>query len=78
MKRIYSDFNDIAADGTLALTCKGSVDSIAALTEELSVGEQVVLSDGEMEVVARVFRLSHGSWEARSNWKFTDVLPFRE
>jgi hypothetical protein len=40
-------------------------------------GEQVVLSDGEMEVVARVLRLSHGSWEARSNWKFTDVLPFR-
>jgi hypothetical protein len=77
MKRIYADFNDIAEDGALRLTCKGSVDSIAALGEELSSGQEVVLSDNEMEVIARVFRLDGGSWEARSDWRFVDLVPFR-
>jgi hypothetical protein len=77
MKRIYADFNDVAADGTLPLTCRGSVDSITALAEELRSGEEVVLSDNEMEVVARVFRRDDGSWEARSDWRFVDVVPSR-
>lgn len=75
MKRLYADFNDIAANGTLPLTCNGSVESIAALDLELRSGEEVVLSDDEMEVVARVFRLDDGSWEARSDWRFVDVTP---
>lgn len=77
MKRLYADFNDIAANGTLSLTCRGSVDSIAALDQELGDGEEVVLSDDEMEVVARVYRLDDGSWEARSDWRFVDVMPSR-
>lgn len=77
MKRLYADFNDIAASGTLPLTCKGSIDSLGALDPELSSGEEVVLSDDEMEVVARVFRLDDGSWEARSDWRFVDVPPSR-
>jgi len=77
MKRLYADFNDIAANGTLPLTCKGSVDSLAALHSELSSGEEVVLSDDEMEVVARVFRRDDGTWEARSDWRFVDVMPSR-
>lgn len=77
MKRIYADFNDIAANATLPLTCKGSVDSIAAQDRELASGEAVVLSDGAMEVIARVFRLDDGSWEARSDWRFVDAVPSR-
>jgi hypothetical protein len=48
---------------------------IAALERELRSGEEVVLSDGELEVVARVFRLEDGSWGARSDWKFVDATP---
>jgi len=77
MKRLYADFNNFAANGTLPLTCNGSVDSIAAPNRELCSGEEVVLSDDEMEVVARVFRLDDGSWEARSDWRFVDVVPSR-
>ena len=77
MIRLYADFNDIAANGTLPLTCKGSRDSIAAQDRELRSGEEVVLSDDELEVVARVFRLDDGSWEARSDWRFVDVTPSR-
>jgi hypothetical protein len=77
MKRIYADFNDIGAGGTLPLTCKGSVDNIAALTGELRSGDEVVLSDHELEVIARVFRLDDGSWEARSDWRFVDAVPSR-
>ncbi len=77
MKRLYADFNNFAADDTLPLTCKGSVDSIAALDRELRSGEEVVLSDDDVEVVARVFQLDDGSWEARGAWKYVDVTPSR-
>ena len=77
MKRLYADFNDIGATGILPLTCKGSVDSLAALDSDLCSGEEVVLSDNEVEVVARVFLLAAGSWEARSDWRFVDVMPSR-
>lgn len=73
MKRIYADFNDIGANGVLPLTCRGSVDSIAAQMEELRDGEEVALSDDEVEVVDRVYRRTDGSWEARSNWSFVDA-----
>jgi hypothetical protein len=77
MIRLYADFNDIAENGILPLTCKGSIDSIAGLDRELRSGEEVVLSDDEIEVVARVFRLDDGTWEARSDWRFVDVTPSR-
>jgi hypothetical protein len=73
MKRLYADFNNVAADGALPLTCRGSVDCIAALESSLEPGEEVVLSDGELEVVARVVQLDDGSWEARSAWRFVGV-----
>ena len=74
MKRIYADFNDFDADGNLPLICRGSLDSIAAQGEELRRDEEVVLSDGELEVVARVFQLDDGSWEARAeDWVFVDI-----
>ncbi|MBX7082483.1 MAG: hypothetical protein K1X88_24980 [Nannocystaceae bacterium] len=75
MKRLYADFNDIAENGTLPLTCKGSIDSIAATDGQLHSGEDVMLSDGQREVVARVFKLDDGSWQARSDWSFIDVSP---
>lgn len=73
MKRLYADFNDIAADGTLPLTSRGSIESIAVLGEALYEGEEVSLSDTEVEVTARVFRRTDGSWEARSDWRFVDT-----
>jgi hypothetical protein len=70
MKEVYADFNDIAADGTLPLTCAGSVASIANLKEPLQEGEVVWLTDGGLRVSACVARRSDGSWEAHSDWKF--------
>lgn len=77
LKRLYADFNDFAVDGSLPFTCKGSIDSIAELDDDLSNGEQIVLSDGEMEVIARLVRRDDGSWEARSDWRFAEVVPCR-
>ena len=70
MKEVYADFNDFAEDGTLPLICAGSVDSIEKLKEPLTDGEEVILTDGELRVVARIFRLRDGSWEGRSDWEF--------
>lgn len=73
MKRIYADFNDIDEMGVLSLTCQGSLDSIAQLSEMLQEGEEVCLSDSELEVIGRVFRRHDGSWEARSTWAFVSI-----
>jgi hypothetical protein len=70
MKEIYADFNDIADDGSLPLTCEGSVANIAALAGGLQEGEEVWLTDGELWVIAHVFRSQNGSWEGRSSWRF--------
>jgi hypothetical protein len=70
MKEIYADFNDIASDATLPLTCQGSVTSIASLTEPLQDGEEVWLTDGELRTMGRVFQCKDGSWEGRSDWNF--------
>jgi hypothetical protein len=75
MKRIYADFNDFASDQTLPLVCVGSVDSIATLSEPLEEGEEVLLSDGELELVARVYRCKAGGWEARGVWEFSAAKP---
>ncbi len=69
VKTIYADFNDFDADGILPLICRGSRDSIAA-HPGLCSGEEVVLSDGDMSVVATVTRKADGTWEANSDWKF--------
>ena len=70
MKQIYADFNDVDASGVLPLACRGSMASIAGLREPLKDGENVLLSDGELTVGARVFQRADNSWEARSDWKF--------
>ena len=70
MKEVYADFNDIAADGTLVLTCAGSVASIASLQGSLENGEEVWFTDGELRVKGRVFRRQDGAWEGRSDWNF--------
>jgi hypothetical protein len=75
MKLIYADFNDIAADGSLPLTCNGSIDSIATLREPLRDGEKVYLTDDELRTEAHVFLRADGSWEARSDWRFEPVAP---
>lgn len=76
MIRLYVDFNSIAEDSTLPLTSSPIIDQIAALGRELQIGEEVMLTDDELEVVARVFRYIDGSWEARSDtWNFVDVTP---
>jgi hypothetical protein len=68
MIEIYAEFNDIAADGSLPLTCNGSVESIDAIGPALTHGEEVWLSDGELRVRGRVFRRDDGCWEARAKW----------
>jgi hypothetical protein len=73
MREIYADFNDFAADGSLPLTCQGSVTSIAGLSEPLRDGEEVWLSDGEIRAKGQVFRCPNGSWEGRSAWEFVPV-----
>jgi len=70
MKEIYADFNDFLADGSLPLTCIGSKESIASLETTLVNGEEVLLYDGELTVIARVYRLANGTWEGRGDWKF--------
>ena len=68
-RRLYADFNNVAADGGLPMTCAGSKESIAALAPPLQDGEDVWLTDGEIGTRARVF-WRQGQWEARSDWKF--------
>ncbi len=70
MKEIYADFNDVAADGTLPLTCAGSVASIAKLKEAPMDGEEVWFTDGELRIKGRVYRRKDGTWEGRSDWSF--------
>lgn len=73
MKEIYADFNDIYSDGTLPLTCAGSVESIESFGDTLVNGEEVWLSDGELRVKGRVFRSSVRCWVAQSDWSFETI-----
>ena len=78
---LYADFNDFDLEGDLPLTCAGSVRSIAALDEPLAEGETIILSDGEMRTVARVRRVSDGTWLAYGDWVFVkegqdDAAPY--
>ncbi len=74
MRELYADFNDFAANGTLPLTCSGSIESIRRLAEPLQEGEEVWLTDGEIRTRAWVHQYSDGSWEARSSWDFQPNL----
>lgn len=70
MREIYADFNDIATDRILPLSCSGSRSSITSMSEELRNGERVRLTDGELAVFATVYLRADGSWEAHSDWHF--------
>jgi hypothetical protein len=73
MKTLYADFNNFDANGGLPLTCVGSIQSIRALREPLSEGEQVVLSDGDVMVTAEVHLRPNGTWIARCVSSFADA-----
>lgn len=73
MRQLYADFNDIGQDGILSLTCMGSMQSILELQPPLQDGERVLLSDGELEVIAEVRARREGVWEARSTWDFISI-----
>jgi hypothetical protein len=75
MKTIYADFNDLAADGALPLSCSGSRQSIANLGVGVSPGDRVWLTDGELWVEARLFLCGDGVWEARGEWKYRTEKP---
>jgi hypothetical protein len=64
MKVVYADFNNFDQHGTLPLTCVGSRASIRALATPLIDGEQVVLSDGELMITAKVRKRANGTWIA--------------
>lgn len=70
MREIYADFNDIAEDSTLPLTCEGSRASLVALSPPPSPGEEVWLSDGELRARAHLSLGADGVWEAHSKWEF--------
>ena len=75
MKTMYADFNDFDGRGTLPLTCAGSVTSIETLGESLRDSEQVWLTDAEIRVMVRVYRLEDGFWEARADkWEFSHAV----
>ena len=72
-REIYADFNDIAEDSSLPLTCEGSRASIAALSPPPSVGEEVWLSDGELRACALLALREDCFWEAHSKWEFVSA-----
>jgi hypothetical protein len=65
MKIVYADFNNFDEHDTLPLTCTGSIASIRALAHPLADGEQVILSDGELMIVANVQKCADGTWIAQ-------------
>jgi hypothetical protein len=75
MRIIYADFNDIDASGVLPLTARGSQDSIRELSDALHDGEMVLLTDGELWVVAVVHRADGGFFQATSDWRFQTEQP---
>jgi hypothetical protein len=75
MKEIYADFNNIAENGCLYLTCFGSIESIRNLDTPLENGEEICLSDGEVYVHARVYKCADDAWEARSSWAWEYKSP---
>jgi len=75
VKTLYADFNDIDSDGNLPLTSTGSRRSVAELADALVDGEQVLLTDGDLWVYARVFVADDGMIEARGDWRFLRERP---
>jgi hypothetical protein len=70
MIEIYADFNDVAADETLPLTCLGSVQSLDLVANRIYEGIVVILTDGELRAEASLSKATNGSWYAKSDWVF--------
>ena len=75
MKQVYADFSDISVDGSLPLTCAGSIASIAEVEEALRDREEVCFTDGERFAVGRVLRRADGTWEGHSTWQLVHLPP---
>ena len=75
VKELLVDFNSIDAHDAIWLVSVPTLESIAGSGGELTEGERVYLTDGELRVAARVHRLADGSWEARSEWAFEEIDP---
>jgi hypothetical protein len=70
VKLLCADSNDFDDNGSLPLTCAASARSISEFGEPLEDGQEVMLSDGECWVVARVHRREDRTWDARGEWRF--------
>ena len=73
MKVVYADFNNFDQYGTMPLTCVGSRASIRALAEPLTDGEQLILSDGELMIVAKVQQRADSTWIAECAGDFSEA-----
>ncbi len=73
MRVVYADFNNFDEHGTLPLTCAGSQASIRRLGAPLVDGEPVILSDGELMIVANVQQRPTGTWIAHCTGDFSDA-----
>lgn len=73
MKVVYADFNNFDEHGAMPLTCVGSRASIQRLAVPLSEGEEVILSDGELMILANVHQRPNGTWLAHCIGDFSDA-----
>jgi hypothetical protein len=73
VKVVYADFNNFGQHGAMPLTCVGSRASIQRLTVPLIEGEQVILTDGELMILANVQQRSNGTWLAHCTGDFSDA-----
>jgi hypothetical protein len=75
VKQLYADFDDVAEDGALRLSCAGTVASIAELGQELREREEVCFTDGNRFAVGRVHRRGDGTWEGRATSELVHLPP---
>lgn len=70
LPRIYADFNNVDENGRLRLNVQGALDDIARLAVPLLAGDQVTLSDGELEVEGSIEPSGTvpAFWTGRIDW----------
>ena len=67
--RLYADFNNMTEDDRVLLSAVGSRRDIDQHEESLAEGLEVILSDNEFEVEARLVRdEAHAIWLAVPDW----------
>ena len=66
---LYADFNNMAEDDRVLLSAVGSRRDIEQHQERLTEGMEVILSDNEFEVEARLVRdEEHAIWLGIPDW----------